>query len=100
MAQLVSSDTIIQFQTCLSLANDFSRHLEANQAFAEFQDQLAIDYPIMAEMLGILWGEMLSARRSATFWEHLSDMERQLTEQMAESHIQLQQNYFRLMDEQ
>lgn len=87
-------------QECLSLAHDFSRHAEANQAFVSLKDSLAMDHPIAAEMLELLWNEMLSARRSASFWEQLSNIERQLTEQMTESHVQLQQNYLRLVQEQ
>lgn len=100
MAQTVTADPLIRIQECLSLANDFSRHAEANQAFIDLKDSLAVDHPIAAEMLSLLWHEMLSARRSASFWEQISDIERQLTEQMTASHVQLQQNYLRLVQEQ
>jgi hypothetical protein len=91
---------IQQIQACLALAQDRSRHEEANQAFIEFKNSLAVDDPVTAEMLAMLWNEVLSARRSAEFWEQLSNIEREFTEQMAASHTQLQQNYLRLLQEQ
>lgn len=99
MPQL-SHQAIEQFQACLSLASDLSRHAEAKQAFAELRNQLAIDYPLAAQMLDLAWNEILSAKRSATFWEQISNVERQMTEQMAANHVQLQQNYLRLVQEQ
>jgi hypothetical protein len=51
-------------------------------------------------MIDMLWGELLRARRSAQFWQKTCDVERELTERMAASHFQLQQNYLRLVQEQ
>lgn len=104
MTQSVPGNPIVHLQECLSLINELSCYTEANQAFTRLNDQIATDHPIAAEMLKLLWVEMLSARRSASFWEQLSDIERQFTEQMTEqmtaSHAQLQQNYLRLVQEQ
>ncbi|GAB4373782.1 MAG: hypothetical protein Kow00121_17450 [Elainellaceae cyanobacterium] len=100
MAQTATTDPIVSIQECLSLASDLSRYTEADQAFSRLKAGLAADHPIAAEMLSLLWGEVLSARRSADFWEQLSNIERQFTEQMAASHAQLQQNYLRLLEEQ
>ena len=96
----ISHQAIDQFQACLSLASDLSRHAEAKQAFTELHSQLAIDNPLAAQMLELAWNEILSAKRSATFWEQISNVERHMTEQMAASHVQLQQNYLRLVQEQ
>lgn len=82
------------------LVNELSSYAEANQAFTQLNDQLAVDYPVAAEMLKLLWVEVLSARRSASLWEQLSDIERQFTAEMTASHAQLQQNYLRLVQEQ
>lgn len=91
---------IQQIQECLVLVQDLSRHEEANRAFIELKNSVAVDDPVTAEMLLMLWNEVLSARRSAEFWEQISNIERQFTEQMAASHTQLQQNYLRLLQEQ
>lgn len=100
MTQTVTANPIVHLQECLLLINELSSYAEANQAFIQLNDQLAVDHPIAAEMLQLLWKEMLSARRSASFWEQLSDIERQFTEQVTASHVQLQQNYLRLVEEQ
>ncbi|NJO43688.1 MAG: hypothetical protein HC769_01745 [Cyanobacteria bacterium CRU_2_1] len=100
MTHSVLTDSIAHIQACLAMANDFSRHTEANQAFIKLKEDLAVDHPVVAEMLSLLWYEMLSARRSASFWEQISNVERQMTEQVAANHIQLQQNYLRLIQEQ
>lgn len=95
---------IDQIQRCLSLVSDLSRHPEATQSFVALCNQLTIDQPIdpnlLDELLRLLWDEVLSARRSARFWEQISDVERQISEDMAASHLQLQQNYLRLLQEQ
>ncbi|WAL61159.1 hypothetical protein [Thermocoleostomius sinensis] len=100
MTESVTADPIVHLQECVSLVIDRSCYAEANQAFTQLKERLATDDPLAAKMLELLWDEMLSARRSASFWEQLSDIERQFTEQMAASHVQLQQNYLRLIQEQ
>lgn len=100
MTQPFTVDMLTHLQDCLALAGDITRHPEANQAFLNLQEQLAAEQPIAAELLGLLWKDLLSARRSASFWEQISDIERQMTEQMAATHVQLQQNYLRLVQEQ
>lgn len=99
MSQTVAANPIDYLQECLSLANDRSRYPEADQAFTKLKETLATD-PVVSEILAMLWDEVLSARRSATLWEQLSDIERQFTEQMTANHVQLQQNYLRLLQEQ
>ncbi|MBI4783486.1 MAG: hypothetical protein HY785_19530 [Oscillatoriophycideae cyanobacterium NC_groundwater_1537_Pr4_S-0.65um_50_18] len=98
MTQL-AADAIAKFQACLSLATDMTRHAEAHQAFAEFQASLAIDNPLAAELLTLAWKDVIAARRSAAFWEQISDVERDMSEQMVATHTNLQQNYLRLMQE-
>jgi hypothetical protein len=100
MTQSAPLYPIDQIQACLSLASDLSRHSEANQSFVELQTQLANDNPQAAEMLGVLWNEILTVRRSATFWEQISNVERKISEDMAANHFRLQQNYLRLIQEQ
>lgn len=100
MAQTLPIDLLAQVQACLSLANNPAHHSEATQAFTTLKQQLADEHPLASEALGLLWGEMLSARRSASFWEQISNVERQMSEQLAASYTQLQQNHLRLMQEQ
>lgn len=85
---------------CLSLAGHVTQHDEANQVFETVQATLKKDNPEAAEVMSLLWNEVLSAHRSAAFWEQLCNVERELTERMAANHFQLQQNYLRLMQEQ
>ncbi|WP_154655044.1 hypothetical protein [Prochlorothrix hollandica] len=47
-----------------------------------------------------MWQELMRARRSAILLQKSCDRERGLTDRMAESHVQLQQNYLRLIQEQ
>ncbi|MBW4657506.1 MAG: hypothetical protein KME15_02435 [Drouetiella hepatica Uher 2000/2452] len=96
---LISTDAIAQFQACLALAPDVTRHLEAHQLFAELQSSLAIENPLAAELLALAWKDVIAARRSAAFWEQISDVERDMSEQMVATHTNLQQNYLRLMQE-
>ncbi|NJN21931.1 MAG: hypothetical protein HC812_13035 [Leptolyngbya sp. RL_3_1] len=51
-------------------------------------------------MMQLLWREYVASRRSATFWQELCQVEKHLSERITESHIQLRQNYLRLMQEQ
>ena len=96
---LISADAIAQFQACLALAPDVTRHAEAHQLFANLQSDLAIENPLAAELLALAWKDIIAARRSAAFWEQISDVERDMSEQMVATHANLQQNYLRLMQE-
>jgi hypothetical protein len=99
MSQTSLDPTIAKLQTCLLLAQDPATQQNARQSFAELKAELDIS-PSLNEMLEMLWREVLAARRSATFWQEISDLEKQMTEQMTQNHIQLQQNYLRLIQEQ
>jgi len=100
MKQSLSQNQVAQLQECVSLAQELAHHAKANQSFAELRDRVAADNPVSAELLELLWNEVLAARRSATFWREMSDVEKQLSERIAQSHLQLRQNYERLMQEQ
>jgi hypothetical protein len=58
------------------------------------------EHPEYAAMLQMLWREYVSTQRSAAFWQELCQVEKHLSERITESHIQLKQNYLRLMQEQ
>lgn len=89
-----------QLQACVATAHDLSQHPEATEAFEALRDQVALSNPQMAQMLELLWNEMLAARRSSTFWQEICDVEKELSERIAANHVQLRQNYLRLMQEQ
>ncbi|MGA1475088.1 MAG: hypothetical protein ACO4AI_07970 [Prochlorothrix sp.] len=77
----------------------------ADGEIAETRDPTKIDRPELtgdeaAEALALLWQELIRARRSAILWQQSCDLERGLTDRIAESHVQLQQNYMRLIQEQ
>ncbi|MDX2242301.1 MAG: hypothetical protein NW224_16575 [Leptolyngbyaceae cyanobacterium bins.302] len=84
---------------CVALAQDIESHADADRRFLDLEETLAHD-PATAEIVGALWRELLSARRSAAFWQQISDVERSMSEKLADNHFQLQQNYLRLMQEQ
>lgn len=96
----VQRDRLNQLKQCLSLAQDVSTHAKAKENYSDLRDRLADDAPEVAELMDVLWAEMLSSRRSALFWEELCNVEKKLTDRMAENNIQLRQNYIRLVQEQ
>lgn len=100
MSYSLTNSPATSLQECLTLAGEISQHQEANHSFTQLQSQLATDNPQAAELLELAWNEVLAARRSAAFWERRCGAEREMTDQMAASHVQLQQNYLRLMQEQ
>lgn len=96
-----SSDSMTQaLAECIALLQDLQTHAAANDAFNHLQAKIAEENPAMANLLGMLWREAVAGRRSAAFWQQICDVERNLTENLSETHFQLQQNYLRLMQEQ
>lgn len=73
---------------------------QANEQFAAILKQVRTETPAVAPLLEMLWSEYTSAQRSATFWQSLSDAEKDLSDKMSETNIQLKQNYMRLIQEQ
>lgn len=100
MSTLTSQETLDQLKLCFSLAERAETHAEAKQAFQQVRDRVTQACPDMEPVIDMLWAEVISARRSAAFWQELSDMEKTLGEKLAEKQIQLRQNYNRLMQEQ
>lgn len=100
MTQTSSTSQIDHLQHCLSLAQDLARHDEASQAFEQWRSSIAHEPPATLQMIDLLWQEVLTARRSAACWREICDVEKQLSERIAENHVQLRQNYLRLVREQ
>jgi len=81
-------------------AKDPKAHSEAERTFEEIKDDLMDAPPEALQLVDRLWKELLLARRSAAFWEEISNVERSMTERLAADHLQLHQNYLRLVQEQ
>ncbi|MBW4654481.1 MAG: hypothetical protein KME20_15800 [Kaiparowitsia implicata GSE-PSE-MK54-09C] len=99
-AELNSTDLKAALDSCLALARDPRTQADARERFADLLNQLPWGDRPSRQIIDALWQEVITARRSAAFWEQISDVERNMTEQLAENHVQLQQNYLRLVQEQ
>jgi len=94
-----------RLQACIELTHDLDRHEEAHAQFQTLREWVespegAPDPGEAAAALELLWQELIRARRSPILWQQSCDLERGLTDRIAESHVQLQQNYMRLIQEQ
>lgn len=96
----LSTDLSSRLQAAIDLAQQVQQHPEANQAFQALLDDLKAENPLVADLLEQLWTAYIGSRRSSQFWEQISQVEKNLSDRMSESHIQLKQNYLRLMQEQ
>lgn len=99
MTHSLSQDQAELLQNCLSLAANPKSHADAKRQFLDLQGSLNTDTATL-EVLQKLWQEVLAARRSAAFWEQLSDVEKAMSDGLANDHLRLQQNYLRLVQEQ
>ena len=104
MTQLSSNPAIAQLQDqlqeCLALTPEVAQHVQAKEKFAVLKAQLATESPVAAELLEMAWNDVISARRSAAFWEQISDAEKNMSDRVGESLLNLQQNHMRLIQEQ
>ena len=94
-----SPNPLAQLHKCISAAQEVANHAQANQAFEQFRDGVATENPQAAELMELLWLEVIAARRSAEFWREMSNVEKDLSDRMMENMAQLRQNYLRLMQE-
>ncbi|NEQ96546.1 MAG: hypothetical protein F6K30_07460 [Cyanothece sp. SIO2G6] len=90
----------VELHECLSLVKDAETQGLAVKQYGMLRDRLMSEYPDLVALLDMMWDALLVSQRSAKVWERLCDTEKQLTDRMAESHVQLQQNYLRLVQEQ
>lgn len=95
-----SADLSGQLQTVLDLARQVETHGEAQAAFQTLLSQIQALSPEAAPLFEQLWRAHIASQRSSRFWEHLSEVEKGLSDRLTESHIQLKQNYLRLVQEQ
>jgi hypothetical protein len=89
-----------RLQTAIDLAQTLDGHSQAQKAFQDLVTEVDGQNPLVATLLRHLWKEYLASQRSSLFWEQLSTVEKQLSDQLTASHLQLKQNYLRLIQEQ
>lgn len=99
MTQSLTQEQSTQLQACFSLAQNPTQQPDASQMFALLRQSVGLD-PAAAELMEALWNEILVARRTAAFWQQMTDIEKEMTEKLAANHFQLKQNYIRLLQEQ
>lgn len=96
----ISPDLSSRLQNAISLAKQVDQHPAAHQTFQDVAEGVRAENPQAADLLEQLWKEYIGSQRSSLFWEQLSEVEKNLSDRMSESHIQLKQNYLRLVQEQ
>jgi len=89
-----------QVQDCLQLARDVDTHELAAERYQALRDRLIVEQPDTVGFLDAMWNDLLKSRRVAAMWERMCQTEQQVADQMAERHVQLSQNYLRLVQEQ
>ncbi|HEY9907258.1 MAG TPA: hypothetical protein V6D18_06575 [Thermosynechococcaceae cyanobacterium] len=99
MTQSLTQNQLDQLRECFALAENPSQHSAAKTAFAQLRQEISDDSPAV-ELMNALWAEVLLARRSAAFWQQLSDAEKGLSDRVTADHVNLQQNHMRLIQEQ
>lgn len=100
MNTIASQRSVEALQEAMQLAQTVDTHTQANALFDRLHRDLEAENPAYAELLQTVWKDYMSAQRSAAFWQELCQVEKHLSERLTESHIQLKQNYLRLMQEQ
>jgi len=90
----------IALEGAIALAKEGNTMPQATEQFNALLQQVERDSPTVTPLLQKLWDEYLSAQRSATFWQSLSDAEKELSDKMSATTVQLKQNYMRLVQEQ
>ncbi|MEO1621568.1 MAG: hypothetical protein AAFU53_11125 [Cyanobacteria bacterium J06632_3] len=84
----------------IALSKERSTLPQATEQFNALMEQVNSEAPSVAPLLKQLWSEYVAAQRSAAFYERLSDAEKELSDKLSESTVQLKRNYMRLIQEQ
>ena len=100
MNKPLTQSPVKALESAIDLAQDSDSNDKAHAAFNEVLAMLQSQDPQAAVMLQMLWREYVTTQRSVTFWQELCQVEKHLSERITESHVQLRQNYLRLMQEQ
>ncbi|WP_017297718.1 hypothetical protein [Nodosilinea nodulosa] len=96
----LSPDLSSRLQDAITLAQQVKQHPAAHKAFQAVAADVRAESPLAADLLERLWQEYIGSQRSSLFWEQFSQVEKNLSDRMSESHMQLKQNYLRLVQEQ
>jgi seryl-tRNA(Sec) selenium transferase len=96
---MTDQNFLSQLNECITLAQEIETHPQAKEKFTQLHAKIQQDSPQMAELLQTLWQEVIAARRSAVFWQRLSESEKEMADQMLQSLTEARQNYLRLMQE-
>ncbi|NER78165.1 MAG: hypothetical protein F6K42_01040 [Leptolyngbya sp. SIO1D8] len=100
MNKTITQSPTEALEAAMKLAQNVETQSEAHAAFHELYETLRCDNPELASMVHMLWREYVASQRSITFWQELCQVEKHLSERITENHVQLRQNYLRLMQEQ
>lgn len=95
----LTQNQIARLQECFTLAQDPLQQEQATAQFHQFLAELAPEASA-TDLTEHLWKEIIAARRSAAFWHQISDVEKTMSDRLAQQHFQLKQNHLRLMQEQ
>lgn len=95
-----TTDFATRLQTALDLAQSVETHGEASQIIQTIVADLQGQSPEAIALFAQLWQAYISSQRSSQFWQQISEAEKNLSDRLSASHVQLKQNYLRLMQEQ
>ena len=100
MNKTVTQAPVQALEAAIRLAHNAETQREAHTTFGELYEDLRGQNPELATLLQMLWREYITSQRSVAFWQELCQVEKHLSERITENHLQLRQNYLRLMQEQ
>lgn len=95
-----TADVATRLQLALELAQAVETHGEASQLVRDIVAELQDQSPEAIALFQQLWQAYISSQRSSQFWQQISEAEKNLSDRLSASHVQLKQNYLRLMQEQ
>lgn len=95
-----TDDLATRLQLALDLAQTVETHSEASHLVQTIVADLQGQSPEAIALFEQLWRAYISSQRSSQFWQQISEAEKHLSDRLSASHVQLKQNYLRLMQEQ
>ena len=95
-----TTDFATRLQAALDLAQSVENHGEASRIIQAIVAELHDQSPEAIALFQQLWRAYISSQRSSQFWQQVSEAEKNLSDRLSASHVQLKQNYLRLMQEQ
>ncbi|MEB3290209.1 MAG: hypothetical protein VKI82_09840 [Leptolyngbya sp.] len=95
-----TTDLATRLQTALDLAQSVENHGEASRVIQAIVADLQDQSPEAIALFQQLWRAYISSQRSSQFWQQISEAEKNLSDRLSASHVQLKQNYLRLIEEQ